>query len=105
MKIHQFNTEIAKDLGIGAVFVDYIAQCVLTNEANNKHFHEGTYWTYNTAEALLSLFEYFTKNQLRTVIKNAIDKGYLRKGNFNKDRFDRTLWYALSEKSIKFYKN
>jgi hypothetical protein len=104
MATHCFNTEIASDLGVnGAVFIQNLAFWIEQNSANHRHFYEGTYWTYNTAEALLRLFPYFSKDQLRTVIQKAIDKGYMKKGNFNKSSYDRTLWYSLTEKATKYY--
>lgn len=103
MDTHSFNIDIAKDLGIGAAFIHNIAHWVLRNAANNENYYEGFFWTYNSAQAFLEIFTYLTKEQLRTVIKNAIEKGYLKKGNFNKNPHDRTLWYTLTEKSIEFY--
>lgn len=103
MDTHSFNIDIAKDLGIGAAFIHNIAHWVLRNAANNENYYEGFFWTYNSAQAFLEIFTYLTKEQLRTIIKNAIEKGYLKKGNFNKNPHDRTLWYTLTEKTIEFY--
>jgi hypothetical protein len=105
MSLHNFNIEIAKDLKFGAAFIHNLAMWIEKNAANNKHFYDGHYWTYNSLEAFLKLFPYLTKDELRTIIKNAVDKGYIIKGNYNKNPYDRTMWYALTEKSIKHYKN
>ena len=54
-------------------------------------------------EALLELFEFWTKDQLRTVIKNCEKKGLIVKGNYNKIAYDRTIWYALTPLALDIY--
>lgn len=99
MKTHAFNTNIAKEVGIEcAVLLYNIEFWINKNRANNKHFYEGRYWTYNTTKAFAELFPYMSEKVIYNSLKKLIDKGYLLKGNFNQNTFDRTCWYALADK-------
>lgn len=44
---HIFDVEIAKKYGINvAVILENMSYWIKKNEANDKHFYEGKYWTY-----------------------------------------------------------
>ena len=90
---YQFNYDFAIKYGVNeAIFCNNLYFWIRKNRANKKHFYNGHYWSYNTMEALLELFEFWTKDQLRTVIKNCEKKGLIVKGNYNKTPYDRTTW-------------
>lgn len=96
---HSFNVEIATELGIPcAVILDHIWFWVSKNEANGKHFHNGMYWTYNSVKAFSTLFPYLSIKQIRTALDRLRTEGLVEVGNFNDNVYDRTLWYALTEK-------
>ena len=96
---HSFNTDIATALGMPcAVILEHIWFWVRKNEANGKHFHDGMYWTYNSIKAFSIQFPYLTAKQIRTALDKLRDEGILVVGNFNESAYDRTLWYALTEK-------
>ena len=64
---HSFNTEIAKDIGlIPAVMLEHIAFWILKNEANEKNFFDGTYWTYSSVDGFAKIFDYLTAKQIRS---------------------------------------
>lgn len=99
---HHFNVEIAKIFGVNvAIFLDHMAFWITKNMANNRHYHEGTYWTYNTIEAYKELFPYWTTRQMRGVIDKCIKYGLILESNYNITTYDRTKWYALTEESAK----
>ena len=99
MSYHSFNTKIAKKLGmVEAVLLHNIQFWVEKSKANNKHFYKGKYWTYNSAKAFSELFDYLSDRQISRALKNLVDDGWLIKDNFNTNPFDRTSWYALSDK-------
>ena len=96
MALHSFDPAIAEKAGVNAaVIYQNIAFWVEKNRANNKHLHEGRYWTYNSMRAFEELFPYLTQKQIRTAIDKLIDCGLIVAGNFNKAGYDRTKWYSL----------
>ena len=97
--IYAFDEDVAKVVGVeAAVVLDKFAWWIRKNEANGKNFHEGRYWTYNSTKAMEDLFPFFNRWKIERILKKLIKDGYLLTGNFNKMAFDRTLWYALSDK-------
>lgn len=98
------NINIAVDHSVDvAIFVQYLAQWSYKNLANNKHIHEGLVWTYNSVDALKTYFPYWSKGQIERVINRSIEVGLVKKGNYNKTTYDRTCWYALTEKGRRYY--
>ena len=99
MSYHSFNTKIAKKLGmIEAVLLHNIQFWIEKSKANNKHFYNDRFWTYNSAKAFAELFSYLSEQQISRALKRLTDEGWLLKDNFNNNPFDRTNWYSLSDK-------
>ena len=95
--IHVFDVNVAKEVGVGAaVILQNIYYWVEKNKANDKHFYDGRYWTYNSVKAFSELFPYFTDKQIRTHLSNLKTHGLILTGNYNKLSFDKTIWYTLS---------
>ncbi|MDU4479896.1 hypothetical protein [Clostridium sp.] len=96
---YTFNSETAKEVGVdGAVMLKNIHYWVLKNKANNKHFYDDNYWTYNSISAFEDLFPFWSKRQIDRILKNLINNGYLITGNYNKSNYDKTKWYAITKK-------
>ena len=94
---HHFNTEIAKKYDIvTAVILDNLFYWIEKNRANNKNFIDGRYWTYNSKSAMSELFPYLTPRQVDYATKKMQDNGLILMANHNKDKTDRTLWYAIT---------
>lgn len=70
------------------------------NEANEKHFHEGRYWTYNSKKAMAKIFPFWTERRIKTILDNLTKKGALLKGNFSDNKMDRTNWYSLVDGNV-----
>ena len=97
--IHVFDTDVAQKYGINAaIILQNIAFWVKQNEANGTNFYDGNYWTFNSNRAYQELFPYMSKRQIETAFKKLIEDGVLITGNYNKLAYDRTLWYALTQK-------
>jgi len=76
-----FDPQIAKELGVdSAIIFQNIVFWIAKNKANEKHFYDGKYWTYNSNRAFLELFTWLSEQNLRTCLKKLIDKKYLVKG-------------------------
>ena len=73
MEYTSFNTKFASEYGIEeAIMIENLSYWIEKNAANNKHYHDGRFWTYNSAEAFTKLF-------------------------FNESAYDRTRWYAFTD--------
>ena len=101
---HSFHIEVAAKYGVHeAVFIHNLYFWILKNECNGRHFYEGRSWTYNSLTALEKLFPYFTRKQIRTIIANCEKKGAVICGSFNKEGYDKTKWFALSDEVLRIY--
>lgn len=70
------------------------------NKANEKHFYDGKYWTYNSAKAFSKQFPWLSEKQIRNHLQKLEEKGFIETGNYNKLAYDRTKWYTITEKAI-----
>jgi hypothetical protein len=90
---------IAKEYGVhSAILLKNLHFWIQKNAANGRHYHDGTYWTYNSKKAFSELFPYLTERQVRTALERLITEGILITGEFNEQAFDHTTWYAITEK-------
>lgn len=104
--VYQFDTDIAKEYGLDeAVMIYNFQYWIAKNEANRKHFYEGRYWTYNSADAFSKLFPFWSAHQVRRILKSLQEKDVLITGNFNPSAYDRTMWYAFSDSFISKFQN
>ncbi len=101
MSQHSFDISIAKEYGIeSAIILQNLSFWVEKNKANNVHFHDGAYWTYNSIKAFNELFPYMSESTIRRTLKNLEGKGIIKTGNYNRVGYDRTTWYAITEKGF-----
>ena len=98
MALHHFQTALAKEFGIEeAILIDEFRHQISYNKANNRNFHDGRFWTYNTQSAYAELFPYLNVGKVKRTINSLIEKGILTKGNYNSNQYDRTNWYAFTD--------
>lgn len=98
MATYNFDTELACLIGVDeAIMVNNLVFWIQKNSANDRHFYENRYWTYNSVNAFKSLFPFWTEKQIRRVMESLYSQKVVLKGNFNKNSFDRTGWYSLSD--------
>lgn len=103
---HSFDVAIAKEYGVhSAILLKNLYFWIQKNAANGRHYHDGTYWTYNSRKAFSSLFPYLTARQVQYAIDKLIADGLVKTGNFSKDAFDQTIWYAITEKGYSILQN
>lgn len=99
---YQFDTDIAEKYGVDEAIVIYNFDFwIRKNEANGKHFHDGRCWTYNSIDALVKLFPFWSARQLRRILKSLEDKGVIITGNYNASAYDRTTWYAFADSFVR----
>lgn len=85
------------------VFIENLAYWIRKNHANQKHYHEGRYWSYNSYPAFSKLYPFWSEQTIRRIIKRAVKQGLLIIGNFNNKKYDNTNWYTLTDKALKYY--
>lgn len=103
---YNFDIAIAQELGVSAaIVVQNLQFWIKKNEANDKHFHDGRYWTFNSIKAWKDLFPFWSDRQIRKILDDLISKGIIIKGNYNELKYDRTLWYAFTDYGISILHN
>lgn len=96
---HSFDIDIAKDYGIvEAILLNNFEFWLEKNKANQTNFYDGYYWTYNSVKAFNELFPYLSPRKIQNALKHLRDENILQVGNYNKLKYDRTLWYAFTKK-------
>jgi len=83
-----------------AVLLYHIAYWVYMNMANERHFYDGYYWTYNTAKAFAKIFPFWSHRKIARMLNDLEAKGIIKSGNFNNVAYDRTKWYTIIDESI-----
>ena len=102
---HSFNVEAAIECGIEeAILLENIFFWTEKNRANNENLHDGRYWTYNSMDAFAELFPYMNRRKIRYAIDKLRENGFIITANYNKQAMDKTLWYALTDKSYELLK-
>ena len=98
MREYSFNLEAARRYGVdGAILLQGLAVWISKNRANERHLHEGRWWTYNSQEALSRLFPFWTRRQIQRIIRNLNDEGAILLGNYSEGAQHNTTWFALSD--------
>lgn len=98
---HHFNVEIAKEYGIEeAIVLHHFFFWIAKNAANERNFFDGLYWFYNSKKAFAELFPYMNETKIFRVIKKLEDAGFVVKGNYSADKWNRTNWYALTRDGL-----
>jgi len=97
MSNHSFDINIAteyKSVDI-AILVWHFQYWIIRNKRLGRNEHEGRTWTYQSIHEIVSAFPYWTYPQVKRLLSKVIELKILMKGNFNKSKFDRTVWYAF----------
>lgn len=98
---YTFDIKIAKEYGVNeAIFISNMKYWIFKNIANNKNYFDGKHWTYNSKRAFLEIFPFWTEQTLKTTIKHLVERGVLVIGNYNKNPYDRTNWYAFVDETM-----
>ena len=72
---HHFDIEIAEEYGVlEAILLNHFQFWDAKNRANNNGYHDGSYWTYNSAKAFTVLFPYASEYQIRKALKHLEEK-------------------------------
>lgn len=102
---HIFDIEIAQEYGvITAVILEHMSYWEVKHRGNKENFHDGRYWIYNSIAAWELIFPYLTKDKIRYALDKMEKDGLLLSGNYNQTGYDRTKWYALTDRAMALLK-
>lgn len=98
---HMFSVEAATKYGVTeAILLEGLSFWCRANEANGRNIHGGLAYTYNSIKALHELYPYLSEKKIRGALMNLEKEGLIVTGCFNKTPYDRTKWYAVTEKGF-----
>ena len=66
----------------------------------SDHNHNGHKWIYNSITNWREQFPFWSNITIERLIKKLLDSYILLKDNFNKSKFDRTLWYTINYSTL-----
>jgi len=96
--IHCFDVGNAVRFGLDeAIFIENIRLWLNSHKAAKRNFHDGKYWTYNTASAYSVLFPYWNAMKIHRITKSLEEQGVLQIGHFGPNPYDRTNWYTFTD--------
>lgn len=99
--IQTFDTYIASKYGVVEAVITYdFAKIIERCELAGVHHHEGRCWVCGTVKEIASWYSFLSPDQVRRTLDKLVSNGVLKKGNFNIDKFDRTLWYTFTDKAV-----
>ena len=103
---HSFNVEIATKYGmVEAVLLEHLNFWISKNKSNEINFYDGNYWTYNSTKAFADLFPYISQKAISKALHHLEEEEIIILGNYNKNVYDRTKWYAITEKGNSILQN
>ena len=107
---HSFNIAFADKHGIEeSIVFCYLHYWCVQNKINGLNQNKDASgvirsWTYNSCKAFTQIFCYMSEAKIRRTLKSLEDKGLIVIDNFNKSAYDRTCWYAITEKGEEEFK-
>ena len=91
-----FYAEDAERHGIaGAVMLQHFRLWLEGHVVAGRNIHDGEVWNYATAKKVAEVYPYWTEKQARTILAKLVEAGALKKGCYNQNGYDRTLWYTV----------
>jgi len=97
---HSFNIHYAQRYGLHeAIMIKNFQFWIWKNKANGSHKYDDRTWTYNSVKAFEELFPYLSSSQIRRCLESLVEQGVLIKGEYNKNPYDRTSWFAFRDES------
>lgn len=110
---HTFDIHLAAKYGIEeAIIIHHFQHWIQVNKKLESNFHEGRTWTYQTLDEIAAHFPYMNRSQVFDILfklehgfhrksktKEKLFEPVIIKSNFNKTKFDKTVWYAFRDEA------
>lgn len=87
-----FHSSLAVALGLNEAILLQRINLWLNCKPHNA---DGRSWIYNSYKSWQEQLPFFSESTIKRALKNLADKGIIIKGNFNKFKMDRTIWYSI----------
>lgn len=97
MSNHSFDIHIAteyKSVEL-AILIWHFHYWIMKNKRLNRNCIDGRTWTYQTYEEIVASFPYWSRDQVKRLLKKAIELKILIKNSYNSNKYDQTMWYAF----------
>jgi len=69
----------------------------IKNKINQK---DGKFWTFTSIDKLLKKYPFLSTGKIRSALETLLKIGILVKGNYNKNLYNKTSWYAFKDDNI-----
>lgn len=104
---NSFDVGIARQLSVNAAIVyNHLVYWLRINKQKNYNQHNGKTWMYESISDMADYFGYLSEKQVSSALSQLVDSNLIIKGNYNKNKFDKTAWYCLeNESALGFSKN
>ena len=98
---HSFDIHLAAQYGVEeAILIHHFQHWINLNQEKGINFYENATWSYQTRESIADHFPYLDRHKVRRLTDKLVKLKVLKKGNFNKSKFDKTIWYAFCDEKI-----
>lgn len=98
---HSFSVEHAEKYGVEcAIMIHHLQYWIEFNRSNRKNFRENRTWMYQSHSEIVSIYSYWSKDQVHRILKKLEDLEIIIKGNFNENKYDKTLWIAFKDEKM-----
>ena len=61
---------------------------------------DGKFWTFTSINKLLEKYPFLSTGKIRSALETLVEIGILIKGNYNKNLYNKTTWYAFKDDTI-----
>jgi hypothetical protein len=66
---------------------------------DGKEIKEPRTWVYDSASKLVMKYQFWSESQIRRTLKRMVEKGLIATGCFNKNLYDKTMWYCIVDEN------
>ena len=95
------DKRLAVEIGLNeALVLQQVHYWLEINKKNNRNYHEGRFWTYNTINEWQEEFPFWSNSTIKRIFKNLRDMKLIIVDNFNVYQMDRTLWYTINYEEL-----
>lgn len=95
---HSFNVSLATLIGLNeTIILTNFYFNVKSNEGNENMIKDGRVWFFRSVKYLNEQYPYLTPDKIRRAIERLINAGYVIKGDYNQDKFNKCNWYSISD--------
>lgn len=98
---YHFTKEEAIKYGVEAAIILYnLKFWIIKNKANNKNFMDGHYWTYNSCNAFMQMFPFWSKQKIWRILRELEEAGIIKSKNFNTNKMNQSKWYCFVDENF-----